>query len=112
MLCHQRLLLILKTPEGIIRIPTFRVSYFVLDDSIIKLVFMDGKEQILAETMKSVETTSSYFGFLRIHQNYIVNLFQELHLNTKTRELLLSTGTRVLVARDRLKQVKESLSIC
>lgn len=101
----------LKTPEGIIRVPTFRISHFILYECSVKMIFSDGKYQKVSESMKAVEEASDKNGFFRIHQNFIVNLGQELHLNIKTRELTLITGEKIIVAKDRLKQIKELLSV-
>jgi len=65
------------------------------------------REYIAHGSLKKVEEELSRYGFIRIHKNYLVNAkhIKEICI----REVLLSSGKRVDMSKDRKKDVKEAM---
>jgi DNA-binding LytR/AlgR family response regulator len=100
---------IFKALDGIVQFPLYKISYIHSLDGKIKVFFDDGNYMTLFETMKGLEENLRDFGFVRIHQNCIINLRQELIFCAKTRTITLSNECIINVAKERLSIVKQVL---
>ena len=58
----------------ILFIPIQELIYVKANGNYSELVFLDGKTQLISQTMKEIETLLSQRPFCRIHNSYLINL--------------------------------------
>lgn len=68
-----------------------------------------GEEFSIRGSLQDYEAQLSHYGFLRIHTGYIVNL-QHCYSISKY-EMILYSGVKLPISRDKLKMVKEQFMI-
>ena len=74
--------------------------------------WVDGREQLTAESLNELEARLAGHGFLRVHRGELVNLrrVQALKLGEDGSELVLDDGQRARVSRRLLPQVRAALA--
>jgi DNA-binding LytR/AlgR family response regulator len=91
-----------KAPDGFAQIQLQKISHFLFEDSKPIIVIKRDNARIITESMKSIEAILRGHKFVRIHQNYILNLRQELNICMKPRKISLSNNKQVTIAKDRI----------
>jgi two-component system, LytTR family, response regulator len=77
-----------------------------------ELVFLDGKKQLISQTMKEIETLLSQRPFSRIHNSYLINLE---HLVQYQRgeggAVVMLDGARLPVSKGRKEELMKRLRL-
>lgn len=99
--------IILKTKEEIFRIKSSDLLYCEADGNYTRIHVLNEKPILLSKTLKKIEELLSRYGFLRVHQSFLVNPkhIKSLHKTT----LLLSTGNEIKVSRRKKTELLEFL---
>ena len=99
--------IILKTKEEIFRIKSSDLLYCEADGNYTRIHVLNEKPILLSKTLKKIEELLSRYGFLRVHQSFLVNPkhIKSLHKTT----LLLSTGSEIKVSRRKKTELLEFL---
>lgn len=99
--------IILKTKEDIFRIKSSDLLYCEADGNYTRIHVLKEKPILLSKTLKKIEELLSRYGFIRVHQSFLVNPkhIKSLHKTT----LLLSNGDEVRVSRRKKAEVLEFL---
>lgn len=74
------------------------LEYHVMEDEL--------KIYTCAETLNNIESTFASYGFVRVHQSFLVNL--KYVKAVKSYELLLSTGETIMIPKPRYRTVKNA----
>lgn len=98
-----------KVPDGFAQIQLQKISHFLFENSKTILFFKNDSERIITESMKSIETNLREHEFVRIHQNCILNLRQELNFCMKTQKISLSINKQVTISQRSLGMCQKNV---
>ncbi len=100
--------IILKSSKKVRQISIENITYISCDSYLISIhLFNQQKPEIFSTSLKEIENELSYFHFLRINRNELINMkyFKSYHDNG-SRNIILSTGSILSVSRRQWLKIK------
>lgn len=107
---HDNKKLVVPLKDGSRFIPLSEILYCAADVNYTRFHFVGGSSLLSAKTLKEYDNLLEGYGFLRIHQSYLVNVRHIVeYKRTKTPQLVLCNGTTLRVARSKKEFISEML---
>jgi two-component system LytT family response regulator len=66
----------------------------------------DGKQQVVAHSIKFFETFLETHGFLRVHRSYMINPNHVKNLNKNEYKVIMNNGIEAIISRRRINMIK------
>jgi DNA-binding LytR/AlgR family response regulator len=66
----------------------------------------DGKQQVVAHSIKFFETFLETHGFLRVHRSYMINPSHVKNLNKNEYKVTMNNGIEAIISRRRINMIK------
>lgn len=99
--------IVLKTKENIFRLKTNEVIYCEADGNYTSIYLQNEKPILLSKTLKKIEDLLSPFGFMRVHQSFLINPSHIKSLQKNT--VKLSNDAKVKVSRRKKPELMKLL---
>lgn len=93
--------LVLKSQKSVHIIALDEILYLSADDNYCNFHLKDGRVLLISQPLKHYHDKLNGFGFLRIHQSYLVNQTYITSFKKKTNQLMLSSEECLPVAQSR-----------
>ncbi len=94
--------------NGVIFTEISKVIYCEADNNYTKFFLLDGKQYIVAKTLRIIQQMLEERNFLRVHRQYVVNLDQiAKYIKGEENNLIMSDGKRIPVARNQKEKLIE-----
>ena len=100
----------IKSPIGYTRISVDEISYFKSVNGLTRMCKKDGCSCPVSNSLKDLEQDLKAMHFIRIHSNCLLNINQEFAFLLKTRTIQLAHEAELIVARERLTEVRKRLT--
>ena len=68
--------------------------------------FEDGKQQLVAHSIKFFETFLETHGFLRVHRSFMINPNHVKNLNKSEYKVIMNNGIEAIISRRRINMIK------
>jgi two-component system LytT family response regulator len=66
----------------------------------------DGKQQVVAHSIKFFETFLETHGFLRVHRSFMINPNHVRNLNKNEYKVIMNNGIEAIISRRRINMIK------
>jgi two-component system LytT family response regulator len=66
----------------------------------------DGKQQVVAHSIKFFETFLETHGFLRVHRSFMINPNHVKNLNKNEYKVIMNNGIEAIISRRRINMIK------
>jgi DNA-binding LytR/AlgR family response regulator len=97
--------------NGIIRFATVsEIVYLKAKDNYTCFVLEDLSQFTVCKTLQNFETVLGHL-FYRCHKTYLVNSIYIKEINTRNRQILLTTGEKIPFSRNKTKILEEKMKI-
>jgi two-component system LytT family response regulator len=93
--------IVLKTLEEIFIIPTADILSVEADNSYSRFLLQNGQHILVSQSLKEFDTQLSPWGFMRVHQSYLVNLKLITGYKKKTNMLILEGEVHIPVSQNK-----------
>lgn len=106
----QQVILPVKTIEGVLFVRSVNIFYIQADSNYATIFQKDQKKIVVSKTLKYIENQLPASFFIRVHQSYLVNIYEiDRCLHGSTKILILKSGKEIPVSKKYYPKLIEKL---